>query len=32
VEYLFYVGCAGSFEDRGKKVSVAVAKILQTAG
>ncbi len=32
VEYLFYVGCAGSFDDRGKKVSVAVAKILQTAG
>ena len=32
VEYLFYVGCAGSFDDRGKKVSVAFAKILQTAG
>jgi Fe-S oxidoreductase/nitrate reductase gamma subunit len=32
VEYLFYVGCAGSFDDRGKKVSVALAKILQTAG
>jgi Fe-S oxidoreductase len=32
VEYLFYVGCAGSFDDRGKKVSAAFAKILQTAG
>ncbi|MCX7816183.1 MAG: heterodisulfide reductase-related iron-sulfur binding cluster [Syntrophales bacterium] len=32
VEYLFYVGCAGSFDDRGKKVSVAFAKILQAAG
>jgi Fe-S oxidoreductase len=32
VEYLFYVGCAGSFDDRGKKVAVAFAKILQTAG
>jgi Fe-S oxidoreductase/nitrate reductase gamma subunit len=32
VEYLFYVGCAGSFDDRGKKVSVAFTKILQAAG
>ena len=32
VEYLFYVGCAGSFDDRGKKISVAFAKILQVAG
>ncbi len=32
VEYLYYVGCAGSFDDRGKKVSTAFAKILQTAG
>ena len=32
VEYLFYVGCSGSFDDRGKKVSAAFAKILQTAG
>jgi Fe-S oxidoreductase/nitrate reductase gamma subunit len=32
VEYLFYVGCAGSFDDRGKKISVAFAKILQAAG
>ncbi len=32
VEYLFYVGCSGSFDDRGKKVSVAFAKILKAAG
>ncbi|MCF8054069.1 MAG: 4Fe-4S dicluster domain-containing protein [Deltaproteobacteria bacterium] len=32
VEYAFYVGCAGSFDDRGKKVSAALAKILQAAG
>jgi Fe-S oxidoreductase/nitrate reductase gamma subunit len=32
VEYLFYVGCAGSFDERGKKVSIAFAKILKTAG
>ncbi len=32
VEYLFYVGCAGSFDDRGKKVTIAFAKILQAAG
>jgi Fe-S oxidoreductase/nitrate reductase gamma subunit len=32
VEYLFYVGCAGSFDDRGKKVSAAFAKILNAAG
>jgi Fe-S oxidoreductase/nitrate reductase gamma subunit len=32
VEYLYYVGCAGSFDDRGKKVAAAFAKILQTAG
>ena len=32
VEYLFYIGCAGSFDDRGKKVTVAFAKILQAAG
>jgi len=32
VEYLFYVGCAGSFDDRGKKVSVAFANILKAAG
>jgi len=32
VEYLFFVGCSGSFDDRGKKVSVALARILQAAG
>lgn len=32
VEYLFYVGCSGSFDDRAKRVSVALAKILKTAG
>ena len=31
-EYLFYVGCSGSFDDRGKKVSVAFARILKAAG
>jgi Fe-S oxidoreductase/nitrate reductase gamma subunit len=32
VEYLFYVGCSGSFDDRGKKVSAAFARILKAAG
>ncbi len=32
VEYLFWVGCAGSFDDRTKKVSTSVVKILQKAG
>lgn len=31
-QYLFYVGCAGSFDDRGKKVSVAMAGIMRAAG
>ncbi len=31
-EYLFYVGCAGSYDDRMKKVSKAVAKVLTEAG
>lgn len=31
-EILFYVGCAGSYDDRMKKVSRAVAKILTEAG
>jgi Fe-S oxidoreductase len=31
-EYLFYVGCAGSYDDRMKKVSRAMAKILTEAG
>ena len=32
VEYLYYVGCSGSFDDRGKKVAVAFSKILKEAG
>jgi Fe-S oxidoreductase len=31
-EYLFYVGCAGSFDDRYKKVTGALTKLLQKAG
>jgi len=31
VEYLFWVGCAGSFDNRAQKVSAAVVKILKTA-
>jgi Fe-S oxidoreductase/nitrate reductase gamma subunit len=31
-EYLFWVGCAGSFDDNGKKVSVALTKVLKAAG
>jgi Fe-S oxidoreductase len=31
-EILFWVGCAGSFDDRAKKITRAVAKILQSAG
>jgi Fe-S oxidoreductase len=31
-EYLLWVGCAGSFDDRSKKVSVSLVKILQKAG
>src|SRR5713226_7016846 len=30
-EYLFFVGCAGSFDDRQKKVSRALVKILRQA-
>ncbi|MBN2467339.1 MAG: (Fe-S)-binding protein [Deltaproteobacteria bacterium] len=32
VDMLFYVGCAGAFDDRYKKVSVSMVKILQAAG
>ncbi|MTB72685.1 4Fe-4S dicluster domain-containing protein, partial [Arsenicicoccus sp. MKL-02] len=32
VDYLFWVGCAGAFEDRAKKTSRAVAELLDTAG
>jgi heterodisulfide reductase subunit D len=31
-EVLFWVGCAGSFDDRAKKITKAVAKILQHCG
>ncbi|MCP3871626.1 MAG: 4Fe-4S dicluster domain-containing protein [Desulfobacteraceae bacterium] len=31
VDYLLWVGCAGSFDDRTKKVSEALVKILQKA-
>ncbi len=31
-EYLFWVGCAGSFDNRYKKVSRAFAEIMQKAG
>ncbi len=30
-EFLYYVGCAGSFDDRNKKVVESVVKILQAA-
>jgi Fe-S oxidoreductase len=30
-EYLFFVGCAGSFDDRAKKITKAVAKLLKAA-
>jgi Fe-S oxidoreductase/nitrate reductase gamma subunit len=30
-EYLYWVGCAGSFDDRNKKTSRAMAKLLQRA-
>jgi Fe-S oxidoreductase len=32
VDYLLWVGCAGSFDDRTKKVSASLVKILQNAG
>jgi Fe-S oxidoreductase/nitrate reductase gamma subunit len=31
-EYLFFVGCAGAFDARSRRVSVAVATILDAAG
>ncbi|GAB2978178.1 (Fe-S)-binding protein [Amycolatopsis acidiphila] len=31
-EYLFWVGCAGAFEDRAKKTTRAVAELLNIAG
>ncbi len=32
VDWLFWVGCAGALEDRSKKVTRAVAELLDTAG
>jgi len=31
-EVLYFVGCAGSFDDRGKKISRALARVLHKAG
>jgi Fe-S oxidoreductase/nitrate reductase gamma subunit len=31
-EYLYWVGCAGSFDDKNKKVTRAMAKILERSG
>ncbi|MBA3288486.1 MAG: 4Fe-4S dicluster domain-containing protein [Acidimicrobiia bacterium] len=31
-EYLYWVGCAGSFDDKNKRVTQAVAKLLHRAG
>ena len=32
VDYLFWVGCAGAFDDRAKKTTRAVAELLHVAG
>ncbi|MCG3172298.1 MAG: putative iron-sulfur-binding oxidoreductase FadF [Myxococcota bacterium] len=32
VDYLYWVGCAGSFDDRNKKVSTNMVKLMQKAG
>ncbi len=32
VDYLFWVGCAGAYDDRAKRTSAAVAELLHTAG
>src|SRR4051795_11783633 len=32
IEYLFWVGCAGALEDRSRKVTIAFAELLHTAG
>ncbi len=32
VEYLYYVGCAGSFDERAKKISSAMVALLNEAG
>ncbi|MBK6855957.1 MAG: (Fe-S)-binding protein [Microthrixaceae bacterium] len=31
-EYLYWVGCAGSFDDKNQKVTQAMAKLMQRAG
>lgn len=31
-EYLLYVGCSGAYDERAKKVSVALVKVLKAAG
>jgi Fe-S oxidoreductase/nitrate reductase gamma subunit len=31
-EYLYWVGCAGSFDDKNQKVTIAMAKLLKRAG
>jgi Fe-S oxidoreductase/nitrate reductase gamma subunit len=31
-EYLYWVGCAGSFDDKNQKVTIAMAKLLTRAG
>jgi Fe-S oxidoreductase len=31
-EYLYWVGCAGSFDDKNKKVTQATARLMQKAG
>ena len=32
IDYLYYVGCAGAFDERGSKVATALVKILKAAG
>lgn len=32
LDYLFWVGCAGAYDDRGRRTSRAVAELLHTAG
>jgi Fe-S oxidoreductase/nitrate reductase gamma subunit len=31
-EYLYWVGCAGSFDDKNQKVTIAMSKLMQRAG
>ncbi len=32
VDYLFWVGCAGAFDDKAKQTTAAIAELLHTAG